>query len=127
VSAFHFNSGTDCILGTAVLATEAAELVHLYVDLMNAGAPYTVIRDAVYIHPTLAEAVQSASLKSLARSNKWRVWRRNGSKSICKRSRARAQPRADGTIRRNVEMNKGDWRRKTEGQSTSCRAAREST
>jgi pyruvate/2-oxoglutarate dehydrogenase complex dihydrolipoamide dehydrogenase (E3) component len=38
---------------------EGAELVHLYVDLMNAGAPYTVIRDAVHIHPTLAEAAQS--------------------------------------------------------------------
>jgi pyruvate/2-oxoglutarate dehydrogenase complex dihydrolipoamide dehydrogenase (E3) component len=31
------------------------------VDLMNAGAPYTVLRDAVHIHPTLAEAVQSAA------------------------------------------------------------------
>jgi hypothetical protein len=27
---------------------------------MNADAPYTVIRDAIYIHPTLAEALQSA-------------------------------------------------------------------
>jgi pyruvate/2-oxoglutarate dehydrogenase complex dihydrolipoamide dehydrogenase (E3) component len=50
---------TDRILGAAVLATEGAELVHLYVDLMNADAPYTVIRDAIHIHPTLAEAVQS--------------------------------------------------------------------
>ena len=50
---------TDRILGAAVLATEGAELVHMYVDLMNAGAPYTVIRDAIHIHPTLAEAVQS--------------------------------------------------------------------
>ena len=48
------------ILGAAVLAADASELVHLYVDLMNAGAPYTVLRDAVHIHPTLAEAVQSA-------------------------------------------------------------------
>lgn len=48
------------ILGAAVLAVEGSELVHLYVDVMNAGAPYTVIRDAVHIHPTLAEAVQSA-------------------------------------------------------------------
>ena len=50
---------TDRILGAAVLATEGAELVHMYVDLMNADAPYTVIRDAIHIHPTLAEAVQS--------------------------------------------------------------------
>ena len=51
---------TGCILGATVLATEAAELVHLYVELMNAGAPYTVMRDAIHIHPTLAEALQSA-------------------------------------------------------------------
>ena len=49
------------ILGAAVLATEGAELVHMYVDIMNADAPYTVIRDAIHIHPTLAEAVQSAA------------------------------------------------------------------
>jgi Pyridine nucleotide-disulphide oxidoreductase, dimerisation domain len=50
---------TDRILGAAVLATEGAELVHIYVDLMKADAPYTVIRDAIHIHPTLVEAVQS--------------------------------------------------------------------
>jgi pyruvate/2-oxoglutarate dehydrogenase complex dihydrolipoamide dehydrogenase (E3) component len=51
---------TNRILGAAVLASEGAELVHMYVDLMNADAPYTVIRDAIHIHPTLAEAIQSA-------------------------------------------------------------------
>jgi pyruvate/2-oxoglutarate dehydrogenase complex dihydrolipoamide dehydrogenase (E3) component len=51
---------TDKIIGAAVLANEGAELVHCYVDLMNADAPFTVLRDAVHIHPTLAEAVQSA-------------------------------------------------------------------
>ena len=53
------NAETDQLLGAAVLAAEGAELVHLYVDLMNADAPYTVIRDAIHIHPTLAEAAQS--------------------------------------------------------------------
>lgn len=48
------------ILGAAVLAVEGAELVHLYVDLMNAHAGYDVLRDAIHIHPTLAEAMQSA-------------------------------------------------------------------
>lgn len=48
------------ILGAALLCYDAAELVHIYVDAMNARAPYTVIRNAVFIHPTLAEAVQSA-------------------------------------------------------------------
>ena len=48
------------ILGAAVLSTEGAELVHTYIDLMNAGASLDVLRDAVHIHPTLGEAIQSA-------------------------------------------------------------------
>jgi pyruvate/2-oxoglutarate dehydrogenase complex dihydrolipoamide dehydrogenase (E3) component len=52
--------GSGKILGAAVLAAEGAELVHLFIDIMNAGASSTVIRDAIHIHPTLAEAVQSA-------------------------------------------------------------------
>ena len=48
------------ILGAAVLASGGSELVHVYVDMMNAGAPLSVIRDAIHIHPTLAEDVQSA-------------------------------------------------------------------
>jgi pyruvate/2-oxoglutarate dehydrogenase complex dihydrolipoamide dehydrogenase (E3) component len=51
---------TKQLLGATLLCTEAAELVHIYIDAMNARAPFTVIREAVYIHPTLAEAVQSA-------------------------------------------------------------------
>ncbi len=51
---------TEKILGAAVLANEGAEIVHSYVDLMNANAKFTVLRDAVHIHPTLAEAIQSA-------------------------------------------------------------------
>jgi pyruvate/2-oxoglutarate dehydrogenase complex dihydrolipoamide dehydrogenase (E3) component len=51
---------SDRILGAAVLAYEGAELVHLFVDVMNAGGRSASIRDAVHIHPTLAEAVQSA-------------------------------------------------------------------
>jgi pyruvate/2-oxoglutarate dehydrogenase complex dihydrolipoamide dehydrogenase (E3) component len=54
---------TRRMLGAAVLAVEGAELVHMYVDLMNAGAPYTVIKDALHIHPTMAEALQSVLLE----------------------------------------------------------------
>jgi pyruvate/2-oxoglutarate dehydrogenase complex dihydrolipoamide dehydrogenase (E3) component len=57
------DADTKRILGAAVLAVEGGELVHMYVDLMNAGAPYTVIKDAVHIHPTMAEALQSALLE----------------------------------------------------------------
>ncbi|MDQ5857089.1 MAG: mercuric reductase [Acidobacteriota bacterium] len=51
---------SDRILGAAVLASEGAELVHLFVAIMNARAKSAVIRDAIHVHPTLAEAVQSA-------------------------------------------------------------------
>ncbi len=53
---------TNDLLGAAVLAVEGSELVHTYATLMNAGAPYTTLRDAVQIHPTLNEAVQSVLL-----------------------------------------------------------------
>jgi pyruvate/2-oxoglutarate dehydrogenase complex dihydrolipoamide dehydrogenase (E3) component len=53
----------DELLGAAVLGAEGAELVQIYVTLMNARAPYSVIRDAIYIHPTLCEAIQSAVAK----------------------------------------------------------------
>jgi pyruvate/2-oxoglutarate dehydrogenase complex dihydrolipoamide dehydrogenase (E3) component len=53
------DASSGLILGATVLASGGSELVHAYVDLMNAGAPYSVIRDAVHIHPTLAEDVQS--------------------------------------------------------------------
>ncbi len=51
---------TDLIIGATVLASGGSELVHMYVDLMNAGAPFTVIRDAIHIHPTQAESIQAA-------------------------------------------------------------------
>jgi len=46
---------TDRILGAAILGIEGGELVQILGALILAGAPYTVLRGAVYIHPTLAE------------------------------------------------------------------------
>ncbi len=51
---------TEQLLGAAVFAGEGAELVHIYIALMNAKAPCRVLENAIQIHPTLAEAVQSA-------------------------------------------------------------------
>ena len=48
------------ILGAAVLTAEGAELVHMYIDLMNAEATLDVLQNAIHIHPTLAEDIQSA-------------------------------------------------------------------
>ncbi len=46
---------TDKILGAAILGIEGGEIVQILGAMMLAGAPYTVLKRAVYIHPTLAE------------------------------------------------------------------------
>ncbi|PYE49948.1 mercuric reductase [Deinococcus yavapaiensis] len=55
------DANDDLLLGAAVLASQGAELVHVYVDLMNADAPRAVLANAVHVHPTLSEAVQSVA------------------------------------------------------------------
>ena len=45
----------DRILGAAILSSEGGELVQILGAMILAGAPYTVLKGAVYIHPTLAE------------------------------------------------------------------------
>lgn len=49
------DAGSDRILGAAILATEGGELIQTLGAVMLAGAPYTLLKGAVYIHPTLAE------------------------------------------------------------------------
>jgi pyruvate/2-oxoglutarate dehydrogenase complex dihydrolipoamide dehydrogenase (E3) component len=46
---------SDRILGAAMLATEGGELIQILGAVMLAGAPYTILKGAIYIHPTLAE------------------------------------------------------------------------
>ena len=46
---------SDRILGAAILGTEGGELVQILGAIMLARAPYTLLKGAVYIHPTLAE------------------------------------------------------------------------
>jgi len=49
------DAANDRILGAAILATEGGELIQMLGSLMLAGLPYTLLKGAVYIHPTLAE------------------------------------------------------------------------
>ncbi len=42
-------------LGAAVFGIGGDEIVHSIIDLMYAKAPYTVIKNAVHIHPTVSE------------------------------------------------------------------------
>jgi pyruvate/2-oxoglutarate dehydrogenase complex dihydrolipoamide dehydrogenase (E3) component len=49
------NGQTDRILGAAILGSEGCETVQILGAMILAGAPYTVLKGAVYIHPTMAE------------------------------------------------------------------------
>jgi pyruvate/2-oxoglutarate dehydrogenase complex dihydrolipoamide dehydrogenase (E3) component len=46
---------TKQILGAAILGTGGDEVIHVLLDVMYAKAPYTVIKRAMHIHPTVAE------------------------------------------------------------------------
>ena len=47
----------DRVLGATILSTDGGETVHIIYTLMLGGAPYTLLKGAVYIHPTLAEGL----------------------------------------------------------------------
>ena len=49
------DAATDRILGASILGAEGGELVQILSTLMLADLPYTVLKGAIYIHPTLAE------------------------------------------------------------------------
>ncbi len=51
------NATNDRILGATFLATDGGELVHILYTLMLGDLPYTLLKGAVYIHPTLAEGL----------------------------------------------------------------------
>lgn len=49
------DADSDRILGASILASEGGELVQILGTMMLAKQPYTLLKGAVYIHPTLAE------------------------------------------------------------------------
>ena len=51
------DADTQEILGAAVLGVGADEAIHCILDVMYARAPYTVLKRAVHIHPTVAELI----------------------------------------------------------------------
>jgi pyruvate/2-oxoglutarate dehydrogenase complex dihydrolipoamide dehydrogenase (E3) component len=50
---------TDQILGAAILGIEGGEVMTVLQMAMMGGVPYTTIRDGVFAHPTLAEALNN--------------------------------------------------------------------
>jgi len=51
------DAATEKILGAAILGIEGDEVIHSILDVMYADAPYTVLRRAMHIHPTVSELV----------------------------------------------------------------------
>lgn len=48
---------TGKILGAHLFCAESHEIINLLKLAMDAGIPYTVLRDGIYTHPTMAEAL----------------------------------------------------------------------
>jgi len=46
---------TDQVLGASILSPDGGELVQILHTLMLAKQPYTLLKGAIYIHPTMAE------------------------------------------------------------------------
>ncbi len=63
------NAENDHILGASILAAEGGELVQILSTLMLAEKPYTLLKGAIYIHPTLAEGFFSL-MESVAPSER---------------------------------------------------------
>jgi pyruvate/2-oxoglutarate dehydrogenase complex dihydrolipoamide dehydrogenase (E3) component len=50
---------TNQILGCAVLGVEGGELMAMFQIAMMGGTPYTVLKEAIFAHPTLAESLNN--------------------------------------------------------------------
>ncbi len=51
------DAGTKKILGASILGVEGDEAIHAICAVMTAGAPYTVLQQAVFAHPTVSELI----------------------------------------------------------------------
>jgi pyruvate/2-oxoglutarate dehydrogenase complex dihydrolipoamide dehydrogenase (E3) component len=51
------NADTERIMGAVILGTGGDEAIHSILDVMYADRPYTTIRRAMHIHPTVSELI----------------------------------------------------------------------
>jgi pyruvate/2-oxoglutarate dehydrogenase complex dihydrolipoamide dehydrogenase (E3) component len=54
---------SERILGASIVGAEAGELIHVFVALVQAGAPARALVDAECVHPTFAEGLQTLVMK----------------------------------------------------------------
>jgi pyruvate/2-oxoglutarate dehydrogenase complex dihydrolipoamide dehydrogenase (E3) component len=53
------DAGTNQILGVSLLGIEGGELMAVFQMAMMGKLPYTALRDGIFAHPTLAEALNN--------------------------------------------------------------------
>ncbi|WNJ79135.1 reactive chlorine resistance oxidoreductase RclA [Cedecea neteri] len=51
------DTSTQEILGASLLCTDSHEIINLIKTVMDAGLPYTTLRDQIFTHPTMSEAL----------------------------------------------------------------------
>lgn len=56
-------ANTNQILGCAVLGVEGGEMMAMFQIAMMGRIPYTVLKDAIFAHPTLAESLNNLFMK----------------------------------------------------------------
>jgi pyruvate/2-oxoglutarate dehydrogenase complex dihydrolipoamide dehydrogenase (E3) component len=62
---FVVDAQTKRFLGASILGVGGDEIISGITNIMYADAPYTVIQNAVHIHPTVAELIPT-TLESLS-------------------------------------------------------------
>jgi pyruvate/2-oxoglutarate dehydrogenase complex dihydrolipoamide dehydrogenase (E3) component len=60
---------TKKILGASILGTGGDEIIHIFLDMMYAGADYRILKNAMHIHPTISELIPTM-LEDLVPLNK---------------------------------------------------------
>ena len=56
---WNVDADTNQLLGCAVLGVEGGELMAMFEIAMMGKLPYTVLKDAIFAHPTLAESLNN--------------------------------------------------------------------
>ena len=51
------DADTGLVLGAQLFCSESQELINMIKIAMDAGLPYTVLRDGIYTHPTMSEGM----------------------------------------------------------------------
>ena len=51
------DSETKRILGVSLLCVDSHEMINIIKTVMDAGLPYTTLRDQIFTHPSMSESL----------------------------------------------------------------------